>query len=615
MPLTAFGMAGVVRLPGPARADVRVRGGAVPPVWDVDPGPDVVLCQGPFGVPVRTSADRVLVTGWIDLPPGRDDPAALQRALDERGAAAVRDLRGDFVLAHVSADRRVLRLYRAVTALVPLFWRTDGDRLAWSADPAHLLPGGRPRLRDVDLDVLPMVIAERGFPHDRSWFTDVRRLPPGECLTLRPGERPVTAPFDELRPSSEAPASVEEAARGVRERLAAAVDRVLADQPASLVALSGGIDSAAVARELGRQPGRGAAVHYTLDSFPGFDDDRRAAEEIARACGLSWVVYEMSKHTRSGGDYLRVEDGGGLPQTHVPAQGVTAAVEQAEAVGATFVLSGLLADQVFAHDVNRGLLELAGWRVLDPRVAGEPIWQALASAAAGTFSTSPRGGRLRYLRRLLTADPTTALPPRDVIVHPVGFTEDAAARVTRALRDAAGRAERGLRSAMRRNGWSARTLPAGITSLFLLGEGFNTANLQAAWLNHCLPKRTFFTTPYADRDLVEYALALPTGHRVGFGHGTTVDKFALRVAYAGGDGLPRHAGSRMQQARIDAISAVFVNQNFEVCRDLLGPDSLLRRFGVLSGAFADGLTPGRVHRNGEEISRLCVVEKWLRGLS
>lgn len=71
----------------------------------------------------------------------------------------------------------------------------------------------------------------------------------------------------------------------------------------------------------------------------------------------------------------------------------------------------------------------------------------------------------------------------------------------------------------------------------------------------------------------------------------------------------------MQQARIDAISAVFANQNFDACRELLGPDSLLRRFGVLSGEFADGLTPGRVHRNGEEIARLCVVEKWLRELS
>ena len=614
MPLTAFGMAGVVRVPGPTHADVRFQEGAVPPVWDIDPGSDVVLCQGPFGEPGRLPADRLLITGWIDLPHHDDSAAALQRALDERGAAAVRDLRGDFVLAHVSPDRSVLRLYRAVNALVPLFWRADGERLAWSAEPAHLLAGGRPRLGDVDIDVLPMVIAERGFPHDRSWFANVRRLPPGDCLTLRAGERPTTAPFDELRPVPDAPASLAEAARGVRDRLAVACDRMLVDQSASLVALSGGIDSAAVAWEIGRQPGRGSAMHYTLESFPGFDGDRLVAEEIAEVCGLSWAVYEMSKHTRSGGDYLQVPDHGGLPQTHVPTQGVTAAVEQAEAVGATFVLSGLLADQVFAHDVNRGLFEVAGWRMLDPRVAGEPIWQALAGAAAATFSTSPRGGRLRYLRRLLSADPTTALPPRDVIVHPVGFTGDAADRVTRALQEAATRAERGLRSVMRRNGWSGRTLPTGITSLFLLAEGFNTANLQAAWLNHCLPKRKFFTTPYADRDLIEYALALPTAHRIGFGHGTTVDKFVLRTAYAGA-GLPRHAGSRMQQARIDAISAVFANQNFDTCRDLLGPDSLLRRFGVLSGEFADGLTPGRIHRNGEEIARLCVVEKWLRGLS
>ncbi|HEX6346055.1 asparagine synthase-related protein [Umezawaea sp.] len=612
MLLTAFGMAGAVRLPSPS-ATARVTSG---PVWDADLSGGSVVWQGPVeesGRPVP-AVDRLQLTGWIDVPPSlvRGDESAavaVRRLLDERGADAVRSLRGDFVLAHLGRDG-VPRLYRSVTALIPLFWRADGDRLAWAADPALLLDGGRPTLEDVDADLLPMIIAERGFPHDRSWFAAVRRLPPGRSLTVRAGG-PETAEFDALRPVAEPPRSLADAAEGLRSRLADACTRMLAEQRSFVVALSGGIDSAAVAWEAGRQPGRGSAIHYTLESFPGFDADLRAAEEVARACGLSWVPYEMSKHTRHGGDYLQVPDGGGLPQTHVPSHGVTAAVEQAEIDGATFVLSGLLSDQVFAHDVHRGLLEVAGPRLLDPRVAGEPIWQTVANAAAATFSTSSRGGSLRYLRRLASADPTTALPPRDVIVHPIGFTAEAGDRVTRALRDAATLAEERLRSV---TSDATRGLPPGLTSLFLLAEGFNTANLQAAWLSHCLPKRKFFSTPYADRDLVEYALALPAAHRLGFGHGMTVDKFAFRLAYAN-RGLPVRAGTRMQQARIDAISAVFANQNFATCRDLLGPDSLLRRLGVLSHGFADGLTPGRVHRNGEEIARLCVVEKWLRGLS
>ncbi|WP_146147442.1 asparagine synthase-related protein [Prauserella shujinwangii] len=611
---TAFGMSGIVPMPYDPNAGAHLGTGEAVPVWD-DDSPRGRLHQGPVDDPAgdARAADRLLLTGWLDdgsLPHGLakrrgSTLLAVQELLDEHGDRAVRRLRGDFVLAHLRGDDRELRLYRSVNALIPLFWRAGRDRFAWASDPAHLLPGGQPRLGDVNVELLPMIVAERGFPHDRSWFTDVHRLPAGECLTLAAGHEPRITRFDEFAPVEHLPRTVADAARGLRERLGRACDRMLAEQPAAVVSLSGGIDSAAVAGEVGRQPGKGAAVHYTMESFPGYEADRRAAERIAVDSGLSWVPYEMTKHTRPGGDYLHVTDNGGLPQTHVPTHGVSAAVEQAETNGATFVLSGLLADQLLAHDLQRGLFEIAGPRLLDPTVAGEPVWQGLRNAAGAAFDS---GSVLRHLYRLATGDPTVALPSRDVIVHPVGFTPEAGQTVTAALRAAADRAGDSVRAAVRRFG-GRRKLPRGITSLFLLAEAFNTPNLQAAWLNHCLPKHRFFTTPYADRDVIEYALALPSRHRVGFGHGMTVDKFALRLAY------PGVGARRMQQARIDAISAVYVNQNFETCRALLGENSHLCRLGVLSRDFVAGLSRGRAHRNGEEIARLCIVEQWLEGLS
>ncbi|MGH3917244.1 MAG: asparagine synthase-related protein [Pseudonocardiaceae bacterium] len=633
MVIAAFGMSGLVPLPWNPEHPLDVRPGAARPVWDDNPHRAARLHQGPVrstgGRPTEPTepAGRLLLTGWVaedGLPAGpvnRGEPptAALCRLLDDDPDGAVRALRGDFVLAHLSPDRRTLRLYRSVNALIPLFWRHEDDRLGWASDPRHLLAGGRPRRRDVDVDLLPMVIAERGFPRERSWFTHVRRLPAGERLTLHVGQCPTVARFDEFTPVGQAPPTVRAAADTLREHLGRACGRMLADQRASVVALSGGIDSAAVAYEMGRQPGQGAAVHYTLESFPSFAADRQAAQRVAAACGLTWVPYEMSKHTCPGGDYLRVPEGGGLPQTHVPTHGLPATIEQAESTGAMFVLFGLLADQVFAHDQNRGLLQVAGPGVLDPRVAGEPIWQLLRTAAESTFAGSG-GGIGRYLLRLAAGDPTTALPSREMIVHPLGFTPEAGETVTAALRVAADRARDGVRRAASRLGGPRRALPQGITSLFLLAEAFNTPNLQAAWLNDCLPKQRFFTTPFADRDVIEYALTLPGRHRLGFGHGMTVDKFALRLAYGragapGHAGLPGQVGHRMQQARIDAISAVFVNQNFAAVRDLLRPNSLLCELGVLSRKFVADLTPSRVHRNGEEIARLCVVERWLEGLS
>ncbi|WP_437502375.1 asparagine synthase-related protein [Sorangium sp. So ce1099] len=633
MLLSAFGMCG--RLPLPHRADVAARYSREipPPSWTESPGTGH-LVQGPVYTSRKEIADaatgpapRVLLTGWIELslpPDRRDDEGAalreIEALLDEHGPEAVKRLRGDFVIAHLSPDRSELRLYRGINALIPLFWRCTADSFAWATNPAHLLDVERPRFSDVDVELLPMIIAGKGFPQDRSWFTSVRRLPAGESLLLAAGARqPVVRRFDQFSPADSPPRTLREAADGLQQRIAEACSRMLSTERSAVVLLSGGIDSAAVSYEVGRQLDGATGLHFTLESFPGFREDLSAAESVARTCGLSLVPYDMSKHVARGGDYVDGLRDGAVPQTQVPLQSVAAAAAQAESEGATFVVSGLLSDQVLAHDLHRGLFEVAGLSMLNPMVAGEPIWQTLGEMASSSFAGSQRGGRrvlgiLRYLRGLLDGDPTVALPSRDVIVHPIGFTSDAADRVTRALQTSARRAQDSVRSAIEDSGHRGNPLPRGITSLYMLSEAFNTANVQAAWLNDCLPRRRFFATPFADRDVIEYALTLPTRYRLGFGYGATVDKFALRLAYAD-RGVPLEIAHRTQQARIDAMPAVFVNQNFDRCQRLLGQDSVLCELNVLSREFVRGLSPKSIHRNGEEIARLCVIEQWLRGLA
>ena len=565
------------------------------------------------------AGDRTLLTGWVAQPERAraDAVAMLQRRLDGGASAAVRALRGDFVLAHLSEDRRVLRLFRGLTSMIALFWRATEDALQWSTDPIELLDGDEPRLADVAMDLLPMVIAERGFPHDRAWFRGVHRLPAGSCVTLRPGTRPVVERFDEFLPAPAVPSTLTEAADGLRSRLRQACARAVAPGDATVLMLSGGVDSAAVARELGDLTPRAVGMHFTLEAFPGFAQDCAAAESVADACGLSFVPYDMGRHVTRGGDYVDEESGANLPQTHVPLQGTAATADAAHSRGARFLFSGMLADQILAHDLHRGMFDIAGWSILNPLITGEPAWQVVRRTVGGSFEgTASPGvrGYARFVRGILRGDPTVALPNRDVIVHPVGFSDAAAAQVTAALRVAADRARRQLMSRFEADERPRRGVPAGTTSRFQVNETFNTPNVQAAILNHCLPRRTFVFTPYADRDVIEYALALPNAFRIGLAHGATIDKLALRKAYADGT-MPPQIGFRMQQARIDAFPAVYVNQNFERCRALLAQDSRLREAGVLSEAFVRGLSPQSVHRNGEEIARLCVIEQWLRRIA
>jgi asparagine synthetase B (glutamine-hydrolysing) len=616
--LTAFGMSGRRQAP---IGEIRHEYGTPGNVWNLTGTAGGRTVQGPVyesGRPMSPAragaASRIQLTGWVDL--GASRPRAgeaalvtLQRLLDEGGPPAVRRLRGDFVLAHQTPGGE-LRLYRGASSMTPLFWRADGDAFCWATDPAHLLAGASPSLSDVDIDQLPMVISEMGMPYDRSWFASVRRLPNGCCLSLR-GREPVVEPFDQLVPMTEVPQHLPEAADELVRRLGRACGYLGSAGQRALLLLSGGVDSAALACEVRRQGAAATGLHFTLESFPGFDEDRDAAAAVAHTYGMPFVPYDMAKHVRRDGDYLQQATGLGLPQTHVPQPGPAIAAEQAEADQATFVLSGLFSDQILADDRFRERFEVAGASMLNPLVAGEPFWQAITGLVSTTFSASGRPSALSYLRDVLSAAPTLALPGREVMVRAFGFTRDAEERVAEAIRSSVSRARQELGGAL---GGRRPHLPRGITSLFLLNEGCNTPNLQAAWLNTYLPRRLIFTTPFADRDVVEYALALPARYRTGFGYGTTVDKLALRLGYAR-HGVPPRVCQRMHQARIDAIPAVFVNQNVRACRELLGPDSRLCELGVVDRQFAERLNPRQAHRNGEKIARLSAIELWLRRLA
>jgi hypothetical protein len=633
MLVTAFGMSGWLRRRHPAGGPVVHRYGPPGNAWDPSrrgpAGPKHrtagALTQGPVqrsGGPAEAPpgpAPRLLLTGWVDLPSvggratGPDALSWLQRALDDDGPAAVRRLRGDFVLAHLALDGG-LALYRGASSLIPLFWRADDDAFAWATDPAHLIAGSRPRLSDVDGELLPMVVAELGMPYDRSWFAAVRRLPNGFRLRLpAAGREPVVARFDQLAPVDTPPATLPAVADELTGRLSRACGRVLTGGQRSVVLLSGGMDSAAVACEVGRHGAAATALHFTLESFPGFDEDRSAAAAVARAYGLSFVPYDLAKHVGRDRNYLDQDSGRALPQTHVPQPGPRVAAEQAESERASFILSGLLSDQILADDQFRERFEVAGATMLNPLVAGEPFWQTVRGLVGSSFTGSGVGSLPRYLRDLVGAAPTLALPSRDLMVRPLGFTDAADERVAAAIRTSVGRAQEDLRDVGERSG-RRRRLPRGITPLFLVNEGCNTPNLQAAWLNTYLPRRLLFATPFADRDVIELALALPARHRTGFGYGVTVDKLALRAGYAR-HGMPAQVSHRMHQARIDAIPAVHIHQDWRTWRPLLGPDSLLCELGVMDRGFARDLAPRQAHRNGEKIARLCAIELWLRRLA
>ena len=152
----------------------------------------------------------------------------------------MRQLRGDFVVAYLLPDHSEFRLYKPINSTIPLFWQQERDVLRWSTDPLSLFRDSRPRIEDVDTELLPMLITEAGFPHHRSWFAGMRRLPTGECLSVSAhSATPVLSFFDEFRSESDPPATVNRAAGELRHRIAKACARMLDGTDSTVVLLRG----------------------------------------------------------------------------------------------------------------------------------------------------------------------------------------------------------------------------------------------------------------------------------------------------------------------------------------------------------------------------------------
>lgn len=571
----------------------------------------------------RPPSCRIGLAGWLDSSSG---PAAqnaalqwLQDAVDAEGAQAVRRLRGDFVLAHVAAEGEALRIYRGLTSSVPLFWTSTVTSVSWSTDPYALLPDGRANLRDISVDLLPFILAEMAFPDTRSWFTDIQRLPPGSCLEILQGRPPAVRPFDGYVIGMERPKTVAEAAEGLRALLGQACRRAFRGERASVL-LSGGLDSSTVAIEASRAASSAVGLHFTLGDFPRYGDDLADAQAVGRSCGM-WVdTYDMFSSLGSEGRYLNGGAAGSLPQTHVPQSGPAVAVDHAIRNGATIVASGVGADQLFALDQRWGMYGVMGMRLFNPLVSGDSPWRQMTEMLQSGSDPHEDGESVavrtaRFIHSRVTNQPTAILPATNVAVRRTGLSADASqalqSGIERMAADFIGRSSSVALSGGERP-FATRGFEYGLTAKLYVNASLNALNLHAGWLNWYRRNGIISFSPFADRDVVEYAIGLHPRHRTAMAHGTTLDKFALRFAYH--SELPAGIARRTAQSRYDAISSVFVTTNYDACKSMLTDDSRLRELGITDPKFCEQLSRDDVYQIGEEVARLCVLEQWLRSL-
>lgn len=221
----------------------------------------------------RTRSDtESLLHGW------REWGVGLLDRLDGMFAFALWDRgRGELLLARDRLGEKPLH-----TALLP-----DGT-IAFASELAGLLtlPGLSRRL---DPAAAEDFLALGYIPDPATIYAAIRRLPAAHFLLLRRGEPGLPAPRRYWHPPTAAPApggtpDAVAAAAELRRHLAESVDeRLMSDVPLGAF-LSGGVDSGAVTAFAAAARGGVPLDTFTI-GFPGADDERPVAAEVARRLG------------------------------------------------------------------------------------------------------------------------------------------------------------------------------------------------------------------------------------------------------------------------------------------------------------------------------------------
>jgi asparagine synthase (glutamine-hydrolysing) len=327
------------------------------------------------------------------------DTEVLLAAWREWGTEALPRLNGMWAIALVDLERRVLTLARDRFGEKPLYYVRDGDALAFSSELEALSVFRAP---EVDENVFASFLAHGTVEEgERTFFKDVRRVPPGGLLSLRlpdldgeparwyelphpEGSEPSPAAFAELLDDS------------IRLRLRS-------DVPVG-TCLSGGLDSSAIAALSSRRL-KGQGVYHAFSAVfadEGFSEAPYVTAAVAATGVQSHIVTPQASELAN--DFVPFVRTQGEPVPSLGSYIQYRIAREAAANGVKVLLDGQGADELLAgyhYQAGPHLAEVWRTRGLSEflRTAGalaanmdrSPLWLiALAAYHRGNWPASIR---------------------------------------------------------------------------------------------------------------------------------------------------------------------------------------------------------------------------------
>jgi asparagine synthase (glutamine-hydrolysing) len=319
------------------------------------------------------------------------DCEAILHAYEESGPACVHQLNGIFAFVLWDDRRKRLVAARDEFGVKPLYWWSDGTRVALASEVGALIDAGIVR-PEVDRTALDHYLACRFVPAPRTLFRNVSKLPAASTLIVEERAAPRVETWRQPPGAPHRDLSDDDVADQLAERFADAVERqMMSDVPYGAF-LSGGVDSAAVVAAMAARSSE-APTTFTI-GFPGAGsvlDEREPAAESARLIGT-----EHHATATAETDFLselaiavpRLEEPCGIPSAPALAQ-----LSRFAAGRVKVVLAGQGADEPHGGYGRHQAAALLG------RIRAAPA--ALASPAAAVARALPRAARARRAAHLL----------------------------------------------------------------------------------------------------------------------------------------------------------------------------------------------------------------------
>lgn len=222
------------------------------------------------------------------------DTEVLLAAWAAWGPECLRHFQGAFAFALWDLRRQELFLARDRTGEKPLCYWQDDQQLIFASELKALLPllPHRPQL---DAQAVDLYLHYQYVPEPRTPLQDVHKLPPAHLARISTADWHVKPRrWWSLEDLPAIPcASHAQAAALVAEELETAVRLCLRSDVPVAVALSGGIDSGAIAALAARH--HAGAMHAFSIGYPGRPeyDERHQAQELAQRLGMHFHEVEL----------------------------------------------------------------------------------------------------------------------------------------------------------------------------------------------------------------------------------------------------------------------------------------------------------------------------------